>query len=198
MFFLFIFISSIIFLAIALITSRIGIDVENLIINTENQKGQKINKDSGIYIYLLIFRKIKLFRKNIKDIKIPNSLKIHNKDIDIKILKSKDFKINYLELIKNIDIDIIKIDLYVQIGLQDAGLTAILTGLLSAILGIIIRKPKYVICPIYSNKNLLKIKLNGIFSVYLMQYIYKLIFNKLKFEKEKKHFAFQIENGGRK
>ena len=73
---------------------------------------------------------------------------------------------------QNVDIDVKKIDLYVQISTQDAALTAILVGIISSILGVILRKPKYQIIPIYSNKNSLKIKLDGIFSVYLMQYIY--------------------------
>ena len=45
------------------------------------------------------------------------------------------------------------------------------------------KKQGYEVVPIYSNKNLLKIKLKGIFSIYLMQYIYKLIKRKI-FEKK--------------
>lgn len=67
-----------------------------------------------------------------------------------------------------------------QLGTEDAALTAILTGIISAGLGVILRKPKYEVIPIYSDKNFLKIKLDGIFSVHLMQYIYKLIYKKIK------------------
>ena len=73
-----------------------------------------------------------------------------------------------------------KIDLKVQISTEDAAVTAILTGIVSAALGAIIKRPKYEIIPIYANKNFLKIKLDCIFSVHLMQYIYKLISNKTK------------------
>ena len=158
---------------VAIHTSRIEIEIEDLIINTEMPEGEKINKQSKIYVYLLIFGKIKLFKKDMKKMKMPD-FKLRNKDIDIKILKNKDFKINYRELLQNVDIDIKKIDLYTQIGTQDAALTAILVGIISGILGIVLRKPKYQIIPIYSNKNLLKIKLECIISIYLMQYIYKL------------------------
>lgn len=168
MFFLFIFIILLI-LGLAIHTSRIGIEIENLRINTKQPKGEKINKHSKIYVYLLIFNKIKLFKKNIKNI---NMKKMR--------FQNKDFKINYKELIQNIDIDIKQIDLNIQLGTQDAALTAILTGIIAAGLGMILRKPKYEIIPIYSNENFLKIKLECIFSVYLMQYIYKLIFNKIK------------------
>lgn len=163
---------------LAIHTSRIGIEVENLIINTEKPKGEKINEQSKIYVYLLIFGKIKLFKKDVKKMKKPN-FKLENKDIDIKILKNKELKINYKGLLQNIDVDVKKIDLQAQIATQDAALTAILVGVISSVLGVILRKPKYQVIPVYSNKNSLKIELECIISVYLMQYIYKLVFGKL-------------------
>lgn len=191
MFFLFILIVLLI-LALAIHTSKIGIEVENLVINTENSKGEKINDESKIYVYLLIFNKIKLFKKDVKQLNLSD-VKLKNGGIDIKILKNKDFKINYLELIQNIDIDIKQIDLYAQIGTENAAFTAIFVGIISSLIGVILKKPKYQIVPIYLNKNLLKIKLNCIISVYLMQYIYKLIFDKTKSlgeEKSKKLLKF--------
>ena len=44
---------------IAIHTSKIGIDIENLIIDTDAE--EKINEDVKIYVYLLLFNKIKLF-----------------------------------------------------------------------------------------------------------------------------------------
>ena len=164
-------------LGIIIHTSKIGIDIENLIINTELPKGQKINKESKIYVYLLILGKIKLFKKDIKKMKQPN-LKLENNNIDIKILKNKELRIDYKELLKNIDVDIKKINLNVQIGTQDAALTAIIVGILSGMLGIILKKPQYEVRPIYINKNFFKIKIECIISIYLMQYIYKLIARK--------------------
>lgn len=169
MFFLFIFLILLV-VVLAIHMSRIGIEIENLKIDTEQAKGEKINKDSKIIVYLLIFKKIKLFKKDVKKIdkkkiKIPQNMKI---------------KIDYKEVLQNIDIDVEQINLKVQLGTQDAALTAILTGIISAGLGVILRKPKYEVIPIYSDKNFLKIKLDCIISVYLMQYIYKLISNKIK------------------
>ena len=177
LFFLFILVTLVI-LAVAIHTSRIGIEVENLIVDTEANKGEKINKESKIYVYLLVFGKIKLFKKDTKNMK-PPKFKIKNTDIDIKTLKGKKIVINYLEMFKNIDIDIKKIDLNMQIGTQDAASTAISVGIVSSILGVIIKKPKYEIIPIYSDRNFIKFKLDGIFSIYLMQYIYKLILGHL-------------------
>lgn len=176
MFFLFILIILLV-LGLAIHTSKIGIDLENLKIDTEAE--HKINKQSKIYVYLVIFNKIKLFKKNVKGMKMPN-FKFQNKDIDFKILKNKDLKINYVELLQNIDIDIKQIDLNAQIGTQDAAFTAMLTGIVSGILGMILKKPKYQIIPIYSNKNFLKIQIDCIISVNLMHYIYKVIFQKMQ------------------
>ena len=109
MFFLFIFII-ILFLIIAVHTIKLGIEIQNFKINTECT--DKINKDHQINIYLSIFNKIKILNKDIKEIKI------RNKDLDIRILKKKDLKIDYKEVIQNINIE--KIDLNIQIGTQDA------------------------------------------------------------------------------
>ena len=176
MFFLFILVTFAI-LIIAIHTSKIGIDIKNLIIDTDSE--EKINEDGKIYVYLLLFNKIKLFRKNVRNIPMKD-VKFEASDFDIKIFKNKDIKINYLELIQNINIDIRKIDLDLQIGTENAGITAILVGVLAGILGIIIKKPKYQILPIYANRNLLKINLNGIFTIYLMHYIYKFIKDNIK------------------
>ena len=176
LFFLFILVIFTI-LMIAIHTSKIGIDIENLIIDTDAE--EKINEDGKIYVYLLLFNKIKLFRKNVRNIPMKD-VKFEASDFDIKIFKNKDIKINYLELIQNINIDIKNIDLNVKIGTEDAGVTAILVGIFAGILGIIIKKPKYQILPIYANRNLLKINLNGIFTIYLMHYIYKFIKDNIK------------------
>lgn len=168
MFFLFILISMFLS-AIVIHNSRIGIEIENLKIDTEQAKGEKINKDSKIIVYLLLFKKIKLFKTDIK--------KINKKKI--KIPQNMEVKLDFKDVLQNIDIDVEQIDLTLKLGTQDAGFTAILTGIISAGLGTILRKPRYEIVPIYADKNLLKIKLDCIISIYLMQYIYKLIYKKI-------------------
>ena len=178
MFFLFILINLII-LGIAIYTSRIGVEIENLQIDTQQPKEQKINKESRIYIYLIIFNKIKLYKKDIRNMDKKN-IKFQKRDIDIKFFKDRDIKLDYKQLLEKIDIYFEKIDLNIQLSTEDAALTAILTGIISASLGIILKKPKYEVIPIFSNKNFLKLKLDCIFSVHLMQYIYKLMSNKIR------------------
>ena len=175
MFFLFILLILLI-LGVAIYTSRIGIEIVNLRIDTEQPKGHKINNESKIFVYLLIFKKFKLFKKDVKNEKI----KFRNKDIDLKLLQNKDLKIDYKEILQKPNIYIDKIDLNIQLGTQDAALTAILTGIIAGGLGVILRKPKYQVMPIYANRNFLKIKLDCIISVHLAQYIYKLVSNKMK------------------
>lgn len=171
LFFLFILII-ILFLFIAISTSKVRIEIKNLIFNTEAEK--KIDKNSKIDVSILIFNKFKMFNKEIK---------FEKQDIDIPFLKKNDIKIDYLELFHSINIDIVKFDLIANIGTEDAGLTALVVGLVSAILGIIIKKTNFQINPVYANKNLLEIKFNGIFNVQMIHYIYKLLKNTIKREK---------------
>lgn len=178
MFFLFIFIILII-LGVSIYTSRIHIEIENLKVDTEKPKGEKINKESKVFVYLVLFKKIKLFRKDIKNVD-KQKIKFHNKDIDIRLLKNKDLKIDYKQLLEKPKIYFEQIDLDIQLGTEDAAITAILTGVIASVLGVILRKPKYQIIPVYSNRNFIKVKLDCIISVHLMQYIYKIISNKVK------------------
>ena len=97
-FFIIILLTIIIF---AIKTAKIEIEIKNLWINTEEPEGKKINKNSKIYVYVLFFKKIKLFKKNMRDIKNLD-LKLKNKKIKIELLKNKDLKINYKELLNNI------------------------------------------------------------------------------------------------
>ena len=106
--------------------------------------------------------------------------KFRNKDIDISIFKNKDLKIDYKQLLEKPKIYFEQIDLDIQLGTEDAAITAILTGVIASVLGVILRKPKYQIIPVYANRNFVKVKLDCIISVHLMQYIYKIISNKVK------------------
>ena len=160
-------------------------EIKNLIIDSKKTKGERVNKDSKIYIYLLVFNRIKLFKKDIRHIGKQN-IKFQNKDIDIKLLKDMDLKIDYIDLVQEINLYFKKIDLNIQIGTEDVACTAILTGILSALLGGIIKKQKFNVIPIYGYGNLIKIKLNCIFSIHLMQYINKIFSNKLKGLEHKK------------
>ena len=63
-------------------------------------------------------------------------------------------------------------DLNVNIGIEDAAITAIVVGLIGSVLGILLKDKirnseihKYKVMPIYRNLNILHIEFNGIFAI---------------------------------
>lgn len=147
---------------------KVGIQIQNLRINTESS--EKINKEYQINVFLSVFGKIKIFNKDIR------KMKDRTKKLEDEIFKKKNFKIDYKEALQNINIE--EIDLNVQIGTQDAALTAIIVGIMASVLGILIRKPKYEVIPIYTGKNFIKIRLDSIFTFDFVNYIYSQIFKR--------------------
>ena len=74
--------------------------------------------------------------------------------------------------------EIIKINLRVEIGTKDSALTAIIIGILSTIISILIRKKikninlqRYKIIPKYCNNNLINIDISGIFGIKVIHII---------------------------
>ncbi len=181
MFFLFL-IGVIIIIFIIIFTSEIGLEINNLKVNTENQ--EILNKDYIVEISVIILHKIKIIKQNIKNIDSKN-IRVGNRTISTKAFKKKDINIDYKLLIKNISVK--KVKLNIEIGTENAALTAIIVGFISAIIGIIIKMPKYKIIPIYNGKNLLKIDLDCIIRIYLIHYIYEQILNKISKRKKVKN-----------
>ena len=156
--------------------SKLEIAIENLDISTE-RKG-KVKKDFNIYIGIIIWNKIELLK--------INSKKLKNRKINIgavlekaKQLEEKSNKtVVITELIKSLKhakFEIKKANVRLELGTEDAAVTAILVGIVSSILGIILRKQKFQILPIYQDKNILKLKLDCIFRINLIHYIYRTI-----------------------
>lgn len=157
MFFLFL----LTFLLIALFTLKMQIEVEDFIIDTEAE--YVIDKNNKIYISFFVFEKIN-FQKQIRKInKFKYKLSLYIIEWK-KIEKDYGKSANYMELKK--------IDLLIQIGIEDSAITAIAVGIISSILGVLVRKPKYEVVPVFKNKNLFKLKLNCIIRVHLIHYIY--------------------------
>jgi len=88
---------------------------------------------------------------------------------------TKEQLANQLIGVKDLKIDIKELDLKIEFGTENAAVTAILIGIIASILGIIIKNQKFEIYPIYQDKNILNVKLDCIFNLNLMQYIYKTI-----------------------
>lgn len=185
MVFLFILIIFII-LNIILIFSKIIIEIENLKFTSEKPK--HLNDNYKIIIKLKAFGIIPIFKKvydKNKIDKINNQLNISKKikKVDInKIIESlkEDNKLNkdlLKTFIKDV-IEIIKINLKIELGTEDAAITAIVIGILSTLISIILRKKikntniqKYKIVPKYCNQNLINIDISGIFGIKVIHII---------------------------
>ena len=151
-----------------------------------------MNQDYGIKIKLCIFGFIPIFKINITKAKLEKmKLKEKIKDIDLNELKDNPkLDKEMLIAIKNINIAIKEIELYVVIGTENASLTAILVPALSTVIAILLRKKIrdfehqiFVIQPVYQNQNLVNISVSGIFEI-KMSHIINVIY--MFHKKEKK------------
>lgn len=165
-----------IILGITIWNSKLQLKIHNLDIATD--RTETIKKDFEIYLGIVIFNKIEILKINLKKIK---SQKIsfgkvleQAKKLEEKTNKQAALK-GLIKSLKDLEFEIQKIDLKVEVGTEDAALTAILVGTIAGILGIMLKDQKFKILPIYQDKNVLKIKLDGIFRVNLIHYIYKTI-----------------------
>ena len=125
-----------------------------------------MNKDYKIIIKFCIFNKIPIIKATITQDKFKN-FKVNQKakDIAIKALRNKNnIDIKSFSAIKKINISIKDIKLKINIGTENAGFTAIIVGIISTIIPIILsnkvedyRNQTFSINPIYINQNLINI-----------------------------------------
>lgn len=189
MVFLFICIS-IILLSVILFISKIRIEIINF--RFDSQLRRHINKDYKIIIKLKAFSLIPIFKINITKTKLEKiRLKERIKNIDFNVLEN-NYKLDkrILKAIKNLNISIKNINLYVGIGTENASLTSIIIPLISTIIAIILRKKvkkienqSFIINPIYQNKNLIKLSVSSIFEI-KMSHIIDIIYNFNKKERK--------------
>lgn len=188
------FIVSIIVVGISILgiyKSKIEIEIKNLDISTMRQN--IINKNYEIIIALVIFNKWRIIKLKITKDKIKKIRKSKMiKRLDTKLLKNKKTNKSIIQTIKELKIEIKKIEMQIEIGLEDAALTAISVGIVSGIIGILLKdkitaKDKYEIKPIYIQKNLINLRLNCIFRIDLMHYIYKQLKNNILKERGNKY-----------
>ena len=162
----------IILVNIILVFSKIKIEINNLKFQSISKR--HINKDYEIIIKLCVFNVIPILKINITKTKLEK-LKINEKikNFDFKILQdNKQFDKKLLEAIKQLNLEIKNIDLYIDLGTENASLTSIIVPAISTIISIILsRKVKefknqvFIINPIYINQNLLNIYISGIFEI---------------------------------
>lgn len=166
--------------------SKIEIQINNLDITIPRKEIKK--RDSEVYLKIIIFNKIPILKINLKKLKgkkinigavIERAKKLEEKG------NKQKWLISLVKSLKDFKLEIKEADVKIKLGTEDAALTAITVGLVASILGIILNGKKFEITPVYQDKNILNIKLNCIFRLNLMHYIYKTI-SKGRDENERK------------
>lgn len=169
---------SLILIAVILFFSRIRIEIINFKFSSQLQK--HINKDYEIIIKLCVLGlfpilKIKVTKTKLEKMKVKEKIeKINFTELERKIPLNKET----FETIKKLDIVIKNINLYIDIGTENAGLTSIIVPAISTIIAIILHKKikkfenqSFIMNPIYQNQNLVNLSVSGIFEVKLRHII---------------------------
>lgn len=190
-FFYMIFIIVFILIIFSLFTT-IQIHIQNIRFSTDKIEGRNFNKDYKIIVKLYLLKKIKFLQLNITKNKIErHTIQERINKIEKKMKEDKKFfDIKILNELKKLNLKIKKINLNIDIGLEDAAANAISVGIISSMIAISLRKFTnknnqilWKVNPIY-NRNLLNVNLDCIFSLKLIHIIYTIyVFRKKGEEK---------------
>lgn len=171
--------------------STLQIDIINLKIENKEKINENNIKDKyEIKISIKFLNKIpilwfKLNNRKIRKISSSKQLeKINLKSMKQNIRFDKETVEITKEAIKNIKIKILKLDLRIDLGTEDAILTSYLVAFIASIIGIIlphliqenkINNNKYIVNPIYKNRNEYHVSLDSIISIKIVHIIYSML-----------------------
>ena len=171
-------------LIIVIMTSKIEIKIENLIITSQTKK--HINDKYKIIIKMYFFNKIPIIKITLTEnklgkiyTKLKMKEKIRKLEEEIYINKDK-FDLKLLNAIREFNkcIKIVDLKLKIQLGTENAFLTSILVAIISSIMSITISKKAmredkifYNVEPIYNSQNLINIAISGIFQIKMIHII---------------------------
>lgn len=183
MVFLFLFLGLILFVMV-LILSKVQIKINNF--KFYSQTKRHINEDYEVVIRLCFF-KIRMTKEKLEKMKLKEKVK----KIDLSSFeKMPSMQKEVFREIKRLDIGIKKFELKVELGTENAGLTAILVPAISTVIAIFLkRKMKkfenqtFQIYPVFVNQNLVKIDFSGIFEI-KMSHIIDIIYHLIRSEKK--------------
>ena len=179
MVFLFIFL---IIIAI-IITIKIKIEIRNLKFTTNEKPHLNRKYQIKIKIYtfgILPIINIKLNNKKIQKILNNNKIKEKIKQQETKIIENKaNIDKELITSLKNIKTEIKEINLKIQIGTENASLTAFIIPAISTFIAMFLSKQikKYndkqvfLVEPVYLDKNLLNIEISSIFQIKMIHII---------------------------
>lgn len=182
--------------------TTVQIHIQNLRFHTEKIDERNISPKYKIIVKLYIFNKINYLKINLTKNQLERRLiKKNVNKLKKKIKQDKNkFDKKILSNLKKTELKIKKIDLKIYLGISDAAINAIIVGIVSSsiavIMGILMDKNildsnckckkeennqiYWKIIPVYQNKNLLNIDLNCIISFKLIHIIHRPMSSKKK------------------
>ena len=159
--------------------SNIQVEINNLKFSSVTR--EYINNDYKVLIKWRILSKIPIKKIIITQSKLEKiNIKEKMKNIDLDKFKNSNIidKKN-IKALKNLNIEIEKLNFYIDIGTENAMLTAIIVPTISTLISVIINKnikdyndAKYIVNPIYINQNIINIIFSGIFELKIRNIIY--------------------------
>ncbi len=186
----------ILIILLAIVLSTITIKIEELNISNCNYES-KLKYNFKIFFELQVLSKIKILSIELNKEKLEK-LNLKNKLKNINFNKMKNempSKQEAKKIVEKLNIEIPKLDLNIDLGTENVIVTSALITIISALLGIgfakIIKKyekenHKYIVTPIYQNRNLIKVQLNCIIKV-KMVHIISIIYILSKKRRVEKH-----------
>ncbi len=182
----------IILLIVLIVFSTINIEIDKFNYSTQISK-----IDCVINIKIKILKNIPIFKFKITDNKVRRmyqKFKYKIDKIDITdIEKDKEINRKVKLIIRKLKIQLIKMNLRIDIGTENAVLTSFIVPILGMIISIFIKnsatdyeKQNFIIQPVYCNKNLFNILFSGIFEIKMI-HIINIIYILIKKEGVKKN-----------
>lgn len=161
-------------ISLLIIFTEIKIHIIDLKLKSE-KTSVKLDKDFTILFELYIFNRINYLKISINKNKLKSS---KNMDRINQQIAKYNKKIKFKNVLKNLKLKLKKLNLKLEIGTEDAALTAICIGVISTFLSMLVGNLAYSIKdinwkidPVYCNENLINLELNCIFSLKLIHII---------------------------
>lgn len=165
-------------------TLKIQLRIERVNFSSEKYNGKHIRPNYKINVIFYCLEKIPIlnleFNKE-KIRKIKNKQKFNQmiKKINEEMIENHNKIDNSIwKGIKDIKFEIKNLDLYIELGTEDAAFTAILVPAISTLLSFLFKryiikleKQKFQIRPVYYNKNVLNFQLEGIIEIKMIHII---------------------------
>lgn len=188
----------ILLILLLLLTLSIEIEIKNFFFSSQKQENHHIRPHYELIVRGKIMNKLPIFKIMITKEKLEKlnlEKKIKNIDftqIEEKALSTPSLRKEIVEKFKKLSIQIKALNISVQIGTENAALTAIIVPVISTVITFFLQKEiqnwenqKFIVEPLFYNQNIINFKLAGIFEIKMIHIINTIIHNKPKRRVEK-------------